>query len=74
MTGHLPPEQIERLGNYELKGEELLTALTHIEECEECRLQTRSPSKEELVDHIFGEKSDQPSNPKEENLSAGQSN
>lgn len=53
MTEHLPPEMIERLENYQLKGESLLAALAHVEECEECRLETKSPSKEEIGEQLF---------------------
>ena len=53
MTEHLTPEQIGRLSNYELTGDALVAALTHIEECEQCRLEVRSPSKAEVVSQLF---------------------
>ena len=57
MSEHLSPEQIEWLGAYQLKGTALLAALRHIEECEECRAQIKSPTVAEVLDQLFRDES-----------------
>lgn len=54
MNEHLSPEEFKEFSTRVLKGAELLTALDHLEECEECRLKIKSPSKAKLLEILFG--------------------
>lgn len=55
MKQHLSPEEFKQLSEYKLKGAPLLAVLDHLEECEECRRKTTSPTKAELLENLFGD-------------------
>lgn len=52
VTGHIPAEKLEKLGNYELTGPELVESLEHLETCAECREKIKKPSVEQLTDRL----------------------
>lgn len=56
MIEHLSPQDFAQLARKEIKGKALLTALDHLEVCEECRLKVISPTKAELLEMLFSDK------------------
>lgn len=52
MSEHIPAEELEKLGHYELYGKELVRRLEHLEICEECRRKMRKPSIKQITDRL----------------------
>jgi len=53
MSEHLTPEKLRRLARYQLRGEELVEALNHLESCAECRSKMPKPTAAEIIERLM---------------------